>query len=37
MVLGAESHYVLNIYNVASIIRARIIPFVDYPCKIVSC
>jgi len=37
MVLGTESHYVLKIYSVASIIRAKIIPFAAYPCTIVSC
>jgi hypothetical protein len=37
MVLGTESHCVLKMYNVASIIRALIIPFADYPCTIVSC
>jgi len=37
MVLGTGSHYGLKMYNVASIIRARIIPFADYPCTIVSC
>jgi hypothetical protein len=37
MVLGTESRYVLKMYSVASIIRARVIPFADYPCAIVSC
>lgn len=36
MVLPIKSHCV-KMYNVASFIRVRIVPFADYPLTIVSC